>query len=239
MSDLTHLSLADTAPLLRTRQLSPVELTRAYLERIESLNPALNCFITVTADLAVAQAHHAEQEIAAGRYRGPLHGIPIALKDLIETANVRTTAASKVLAENLPKQDAEVVVRLKRAGAIILGKLNLHEFAYGGSGVISFYGAVTNPWNLAYVTGGSSSGSAAAVAAGLCCAALGTDTAGSIRLPASCCGIVGFKPTFGAVSTRGVVPLSWSLDHVGPMARTVRDAAALFAAIAGFDPADA
>jgi aspartyl-tRNA(Asn)/glutamyl-tRNA(Gln) amidotransferase subunit A len=238
MSDLTQLSLAELAQLLRTRQASPVDLTRAYLERIERLNPALNCYITVTAEAALAQAQAAETEIAAGKYRGPLHGIPIALKDLIETANVRTTAGSKVLSESLPKQDAEVVVRLKRAGAVILGKLNLHEFAYGGSGVISYYGAVTNPWSLAYTTGGSSSGSAAAVAAGLCCAAIGTDTAGSVRLPASCCGIVGFKPSYGMVSLTGVIPLSWSYDHVGPMTRTVTDAAMVLDAIAGFDAQD-
>jgi aspartyl-tRNA(Asn)/glutamyl-tRNA(Gln) amidotransferase subunit A len=238
MSDLTQLSLADAAPLLRTRQISPVDLTRAYLERIERLNPALNCYITVSSDAAVAQAHAAEQEIVAGKYRGPLHGIPIALKDLFETANVRTTAASKVLSQSLPKQDAEVVTRLKRAGAVILGKLNLHEFAYGGSGVISYFGAVTNPWNLGYTTGGSSSGSAAAVAAGMCCAALGTDTAGSVRLPASCCGIVGFKPSYGMVSLSGVIPLSWSYDHVGPMTRTVTDAAIVLDTIAGYDVQD-
>jgi aspartyl-tRNA(Asn)/glutamyl-tRNA(Gln) amidotransferase subunit A len=238
MENLHYLTLVELAALIRDRQLSPVELTRIHLERIDRLNPALNCYITVANELAMTAARNAEQEIAAGRYRGPLHGIPIALKDLIDTANVRTTAGSKVLDNNTPKEDAEVVVRLKRAGAVILGKLNMHEFAYGGSGVISYYGAVTNPWNLGFITGGSSSGSAAAVAAGMCVAAIGTDTAGSIRLPAACCGIVGHKPSYGMVSTTGVIPLSWSYDHVGPMARTVTDAAVVLDAIAGFDAKD-
>jgi aspartyl-tRNA(Asn)/glutamyl-tRNA(Gln) amidotransferase subunit A len=238
MKDLHHLTLVQLAIMIRERQVSPVEVTRAYLDRIERLNPALNAFITVLGDSAMTMAHAAEQEIMAGRYRGPLHGIPIALKDLVETANVRTTAGSRVLENYLPKEDAEVVTRLKRAGAILVGKLNLHEFAYGGSGVISYFGAVTNPWNLGYITGGSSSGSAAAVAAGLCAAAIGTDTAGSIRLPAACCGIVGHKPSYGLVSTAGVIPLSWSYDHVGPMARTVTDAAIVLDVLAGFDARD-
>ena len=238
MSDLTSLSLAEAAEQVHQRKLSPVDLTRACLERIERLNSKLNAFITVTGDSALAQACAAESEIAAGKWRGPLHGIPLALKDLVDTAGVRTTAASAVFKDRIPRHDAEVVVRLERAGAVLLGKLNLHEFAYGGSGIISFFGPVRNPWNLGHITGGSSSGSAAAVAAGLCFAAIGTDTAGSIRLPAACCGIVGHKPTYGLVSAWGVIPLSWSYDHVGPMARSVRDAALLLDAIAGYDARD-
>ena len=239
MREVHHLTLVQLAALIRDRQLSPVELTRKYLERIQKLNPALNAYITVLGESAMKAARAAEQEIfGAGRYRGPLHGMPIALKDIVETENIPTTAGSKVLESYLPKEDAEIVVRLKRAGAVILGKLNMHEFAYGGSGVISYYGAVTNPFNIGFITGGSSSGSAAAVAAGLCAAAIGTDTAGSIRLPAACCGIVGFKPSYGLVSTTGVIPLSWSYDHVGPMTRTVTDAAIVLDAIAGFDVRD-
>ncbi|MBZ5569332.1 MAG: amidase [Acidobacteriia bacterium] len=206
--------------------------------RIEKLGPVLNAFITVTGEHALEQARAAEREIAHGRYRGPLHGIPIALKDLIDTAGVRTTAASALFQDRVPTEDATVVRRLKRAGAVLLGKTNLHEFAYGGSGTVSYYGAVRNPWALEHITGGSSSGSAAAVAAGMCFAALGTDTAGSIRLPASCCGVVGLKPTYGLVSARGVIPLSRSYDHVGPMTRNVRDAAIVLQAISGYDAGD-
>ncbi|HUK88476.1 MAG TPA: amidase [Terriglobales bacterium] len=235
---LHFLSLTEVAALLRKKAVSPVELTHACLKRIEALNPLLNAFLTVTAEAALERARAAEREIARGRRRGPLHGIPIALKDLIDTAGIRTTAASAVFAERLPQHDAEVVRRLKAAGAVLLGKLNLHEFAYGGSGVIGHFGPARNPWDPARITGGSSSGSAAAVAAGMCYAALGTDTAGSIRLPAACCGSVGLKPTYGLVSARGVIPLAWSYDHVGPMARSVADAAAVLAAIAGYDPED-
>ncbi len=237
-TDLTALSLFDASELVRMKSVSPVELTRASLERIEQLNPALNAFITVTADAALDQAHRAEAEIQHGEWKGPLHGMPIALKDLVDTAGILTTAASNVFRERIPKQDAEIVRRLKAAGAVLLGKLNLHEFAYGGSGIIGAFPAARNPRNPELITGGSSSGSAAAVAAELCYAAVGTDTAGSIRLPAACCGIVGLKPTYGRVSARGVIPLSWSYDHVGPMARTVRDAAFLLQALAGYDPAD-
>lgn len=237
-TDLTALSLFDASALVRKKSVSPVELTRACLERIEQLNPALNAFITVTADAALAQAHQAETEIQSGTWKGPLHGIPIALKDLVDTAGILTTAASNVFRERIPRQDAEIVRRLKEAGAVLLGKLNLHEFAYGGSGIIGAFPAARNPRNPELITGGSSSGSAAAVAAELCYAAVGTDTAGSIRLPAACCGIVGLKPTYGRVSARGVIPLSWSYDHVGPMARMVRDAAILLQALAGYDPAD-
>src|SRR5437763_8125184 len=180
-------------------------------------------------------ARKAEAEIAHGAWKGPLHGIPLAVKDLIETAGVKTTAASAVLKDYVPQHDATIVQRLQAAGAVLLGKLNLHEFAYGGSAIISHFGVTRNPWNTAHITGGSSSGSAAAVAAGLCYGAIGTDTAGSIRLPAALCGIVGLKPTYGLVSTRGVIPLAWSLDHAGPMTRTVADAAIMLQALAGYD----
>jgi len=218
--------------LLHSRQVSPVELTQECLARIEKLNLVLNAFITITADSAMAEARRAETEITRGEWRGPLHGIPLALKDLIDTASIRTTAASAVFKDRVPTEDAEVAHRLKQAGAILLGKQNLHEFAYGGSSLVSYFGDVHNAWNPEHIAGGSSGGSATAVAAGMCYGAIGTDTAGSIREPASLCGVVGLKPTFGAVSTRGVIPLSQSLDHVGTIARTVEDAAIIFQAIA-------
>jgi aspartyl-tRNA(Asn)/glutamyl-tRNA(Gln) amidotransferase subunit A len=236
--DLTGLSLWDASELVRTGKVSPVELTNACLARVERLNPSLNAFITVTGEQAQAAAKAAQTEIANKKWRGRLHGIPIALKDLFDTAGVRTTAASAVFANRVPSEDAEVVRRLKAAGAVILGKLNMHEFAYGDTSAQSHYGPVHNPWNGERVAGGSSGGSAAAVAAGLCYGALGSDTGGSIREPAAYCGIVGLKPTYGLVSTRGVVPLSWSLDHIGPMCRTVVDAALLLQPIAGYDPLD-
>jgi aspartyl-tRNA(Asn)/glutamyl-tRNA(Gln) amidotransferase subunit A len=231
-------SIRELAPRLRRREVSPVELTRECLDRIEKLNPALNAFITVTPDSALAEARAAEAEIGHGQWRGPLHGIPIALKDLIDTAGVRTTAGSELFKERVPKEDAEVVRRLRNAGAVILGKNNLHEFAYGGSSLVSYFGDVHNPWNPEHIAGGSSGGSAAAVAAGLCYATVGTDTAGSIREPASQCGCVGLKPTYGRVSSRGVFPLAWSLDHVGPLTATVADAAIMLQAIAGYDALD-
>jgi len=231
--------ILEIATKLRAGSISPVELASHCLERIEKLNPTLNAFITVTADSALAQAREAEAEIQRGKWRGPLHGVPLALKDLIDTAGVRTTAASALFKDRIPTEDAEVVRRLKAAGAVLLGKQNLHEFAYGGSSVVSHFGEVHNPWNLAHIAGGSSGGSAAAVAAGLCYGAIGTDTAGSIREPAGLCGVVGLKPTYGRVSARGVIPLSWSLDHVGPIARTVSDAAVILQCIAGFDSGDA
>jgi aspartyl-tRNA(Asn)/glutamyl-tRNA(Gln) amidotransferase subunit A len=236
---MPHLeTIVDLAPRLRRKEVSPVELTRACLERIEKLNPTLNAFITVTAESALAEARAAESEIFRGDWRGPLHGIPIALKDLVDTAGTRTTAASAVFEHRIPTEDGVVLQRLRRAGAVILGKNNLHEFAYGGSSLVSFFGDIHNPWNKAHIAGGSSGGSAAAVAAGLCYAAIGTDTAGSIREPAALCGCVGIKPTYGRVSGRGVIPLSWSLDHVGPLAPTVADAAVVLQAIAGYDPLD-
>jgi aspartyl-tRNA(Asn)/glutamyl-tRNA(Gln) amidotransferase subunit A len=238
VQDLAWLDLAEASRLVQTRAVSPVELTRACLNRIERLDPVLKAFITVTAESALQEAQTAEEEISRGNWKGPLHGIPLAVKDLLETAGVRTTAASAVLEDYIPEHDAHVVYRLKAAGAVLLGKLNLHEFAYGGSSMISHFGIVRNPWDPAHITGGSSSGSAAAVAAALCYGAIGTDTAGSIRLPATCCGIVGLKPTYGLVSARGVIPLSWSYDHVGPMARTVVDSALLLQVIASYDPQD-
>lgn len=231
-------SILETAAKLRARELSPVDLAQDCLARIEKLNPILNAFITVTAESTLAQARQAEAQIARGDWRGPLHGIPLALKDLIDTDGTRTTAASGVFKDRVPEQDAEVVRRLKAAGAVLLGKQNLHEFAYGGSSVVSYYGAVHNPWNPSQIAGGSSGGSAAAVAAGLCYAAIGTDTSGSIREPAALCGVVGIKPTYGRVSARGIIPLSASLDHIGPITATVADSAAVLQAIAGFDVAD-
>ncbi|MBI3667789.1 MAG: amidase [Acidobacteria bacterium] len=232
----TDWTLQQASEQVRKGKISPVELTRACLERIERLNPQLNAFITVMADQARAQAGQLEAEGRAGKWRGPLHGIPIGLKDLIDTEGVKTTCASAVFANRVPAEDAEVVRRLKRAGAVLIGKQNMHEFAYGGTSVPSHYGAVHNPWNPDRIAGGSSGGPAAAVAAGLCFGALGSDTAGSIRQPAAYCGITGLKPTYGRVSTRGVVPLSWSLDHIGPLCRTATDAALLVEAIAGYDP---
>ena len=237
-SNVSQLGLSEASQLVRSKKVSPVELTRECLSRIERLNPKLNAFITVTADSALAEARQAEAEIQHDRWRGPLHGIPIALKDLIDTAGVRTTAASGLFKDRVPTQDAEIVRRLKAAGAVFLGKLNLHEFAYGGSSAISYFGPVHNPWNLDYSPGGSSGGSAAAVAAQLCYGAIGSDTGGSVRQPAAYCGIVGLKPTYGRVSTSGVIPLSWSLDHLGPMTRTVTDAALMLQVIAGYDAQD-
>lgn len=231
-------SIQQIGELFRQGSVSPVELATECLARIEKLNPRLNAFITVTSESALEQARQAEAEIRRGDWRGPLHGIPLAVKDLIDTAGVPTTAASAVFKDRIPKEDAEVVRRLKAAGAVLLGKQNLHEFAYGGSSMVSYFGEVRNAWNREHIAGGSSGGSATAVAAGLCYGAIGTDTAGSIREPAALCGVVGLKPTYGRVSASGVIPLSTSLDHVGPIARTVADAAVIFQAIAGFDEKD-
>src|SRR5579864_8829434 len=231
-------TITELAHRIRRREVSPVEITQECLERIERLNPGLNAFITVTAESALAQARLAEGEILRGEWRGPLHGVPVALKDLIDTAGVRTTAASAVYKDRVPGQDAEVVRRLRQAGAVVVGKNNLHEFAYGGSSLVSYFGDVHNPWDVGRIAGGSSGGSAAAVVAGMAYAAIGTDTAGSIREPAALCGCVGLKPTYGRVSSRGVIPLSLSLDHVGPLAANVADAAIMLQAIAGYDPAD-
>lgn len=239
MSDgLTYLSIAEAAERVRGKDVSPVELTDACLARIAEVDGRLNAFITLTAESARAEAKKAADEIARGEYRGPLHGIPLALKDLFDVAGVRTTAASRILAENVASEDSGATKRLRAAGAVLLGKLNLHQFAFGATGRSSDYGPACNPWDTARVTGGSSSGSGAAVASGECFAALGTDTGGSIRIPASLCGVVGLKPTFGRVSRAGLLPLSWSLDHAGPLTRTAEDAAIILQALAGWDEAD-
>jgi len=235
---MTEMTIVQASDLLRSKQLSPVELTTSCLDRIERLNPSINAFITVMNESALAQAREAEDEIQAGRWRGPLHGIPIGLKDLIDTAGVKTTCGSALFADRVPGEDAEIVRRLKSAGALLIGKQNLQEFAYGGSSTSSHFGAVHNPWDLDRIAGGSSGGSAAAVATGMCFGAIGTDTGGSVRQPAAFCGIVGLKPTYGRVSTRGVFPLSPSLDHVGPLCRSVTDTALMLQAIAGYDRLD-
>ena len=236
--ELTRLGIAEAGEQIRRRALSPVELTRAYLDRIQHEDGALRAYIAVLSDPALAAARTAEEEIARGGYRGPLHGIPIALKDLVMTRGIPTTCGSRILKAWVPDADAAVATRLYAAGAILLGKLNMHEFAYGPTGVNPHYGTPKNPWDHARMPGGSSSGSGVAVAAGLTAGALGTDTGGSVRIPASLCGIVGLKPTYGRVSRAGVIPLAWSLDHVGPMTRRVADAALLLQVMAGRDPAD-
>ncbi len=236
--ELTDLTIFEAAKEIAARRLSPVELTRACLERIERGNPSLNCFITLTAESALQQAVQAEDEIRQGNWRGPLHGIPLALKDLYETAGVRTTAGSRFFADYVPAADAFAVQKLKSAGTVLLGKLNMHEIALGVTNDNPHFGACKNPWDIRRISGGSSGGSAAAVSAGLCLGSLGSDTGGSIRIPASLCGVVGLKPTFGRVSLRGVIPLSWNLDHAGPLARRVHDAALILQAVAGFDPED-
>ena len=236
--DLAGMTLQQARQLLRSKAVSPVDLTRACLTRIERYNGRLDAFITVTGEQALADARAMEAEQAQGKWRGPLHGIPIALKDNIDTAGVRTTAASGIFKDRVPTEDAEVVRRLKEAGAVTLGKLNLHEFAYGGTSDVSYFGPVHNPWALDHISGGSSGGSAVAAASDLCFGTLGTDTLGSIRMPSSYCGVVGFKPTYGRVSLRGIIPLSWSLDHAGPICRTVEDCALMLGAIAGYDPLD-
>ena len=229
--DLTKLDLSEAAAAVRAKAVSPVELTQACIERIGRLDKKLNSFITLTPERALDEAREAEQAIVQGSWRGPLHGIPIAIKDNIDTAGVLTTAASGVFAKRIPTEDAEVIKRLKAAGAIILGKLNMHEFAAGTTSAISHYGPVRNPWNPDHIAGGSSGGCGAAVAAGFCYGAVGTDTGGSIRIPASACGIVGLKPTYDVVSTKGLVYVSRSFDHIGPMCRTVADAALMFSAM--------
>jgi aspartyl-tRNA(Asn)/glutamyl-tRNA(Gln) amidotransferase subunit A len=237
-ADLAFRPITALAADLKRRALSSAELTRAFLARIERHNPRLNSYLTVTGAEALREAAEADREIAAGRHRGPLHGIPLSLKDLFATRGVRTTAGSKILASWAPREDATVVARLREAGAVVLGKTNLHEFAYGVSNDNPHYGPARNPWDPDRIPGGSSGGSAAAVAAGLCAGTLGTDTGGSIRIPSALCGLVGLKPTYGRASRHGVVPLCWSLDHVGPLARTAADAAAILQAIAGYDPRD-
>lgn len=234
---LLDLSLADAARMVRTKEISPVDLTDAALKRIETLNPDLRAFISVY-EQAREVAKGAEIMMMAGHSLGPLHGIPIGLKDNIALKGLTTTAGSKILADWLPDADATVAARLRSAGAILIGKTNMHEFAWGGTSDNPHYGAVRNPWNLDRFPAGSSGGSGAAVAARMCWGALGTDTGGSIRLPAAINGIVGIRPTYGRVSNNGIIPLAWSMDTAGPMARTVEDCALMFSCIAGHDPRD-
>ncbi len=236
--ELCYLTLTEAAAGLRRKNFSAEELTDACLNRIKSIDGKLHSFITVTGEPARQQAKQAEMELRAGVNRGPLHGIPIALKDLYATKGIRTTCHSAVLQNWMPDHDATVTAKLAVAGAVLLGKLGMHEFAFGGPSIDAPFPAVRNPWNTAHVTGGSSSGSGAALAAGLCYGALGSDTGGSIRNPAAHCGIVGIKPTYGRVSRYGVVPLSWSLDHAGPMARSVEDCAVMLQALCGYDAKD-
>lgn len=236
--DLTQLSLAEASARIRSRTVTPTQLVEACLARIQIYNPKVNAFITVMRDYALAQAKELEAEQRAGKFRSPLHGVPIALKDNIDTAGVRTTAASAVFDDRVPQEDAEVTKRLKAAGAIFIGKANLHEFAFGGTSATSYYGPVRNPWALDRNPGGSSGGSAAAVSSDLCFGALGTDTGGSIRTPASYCSTVGLKPTYGLVPIRGIIPLTLSLDHCGPLTRTVEDAAMILNVLAGYDRLD-
>ena len=235
---ICDLDLSGVSEAIHTGKASSVEATEAYLRCIERHDGVLKAYITVMADRALAQARAADAELGRGARRGPLHGVPLALKDLIAVAGVRMTAGSRVLADHVPDRDADVTERLNAAGAVILGKLSMHEFAFGRPAIDGPFPTGRNPWDVRREPAGSSSGSGVAVAAGLCAGSLGSDTGGSIRGPAARCGIVGLKQTYGLVSRRGVVPLSWSLDHVGPMTRTVRDTAVLLQAIAGKDPGD-
>ena len=238
MKDLAYLSLADGSALVRAKKLSPVEWTTALLDRISALDPSYNAFIVVTADRALAEAKAAEAEIAAGQWRGPMHGVPYAAKDIFDIAGMATTCHSKIRKDHKAASDAFVIRKLREAGAVLLGKLSLHEFATGGPAFDLPWPPARNPWNRDLHPGGSSSGSGAALAAGFTPLALGTDTGGSVRNPATCCGIVGIKPTYGAVSLAGVFPLTHSLDHVGPMTRNVEDNAIVFHVMAGHDPND-
>lgn len=234
----TLLTLVDAAEQIKLKKISPRELVEHTLHRIRRLNPQLNAYITVREEEALEEAKKLEEEVMQGNIRGPLHGIPIAVKDNLQTCGTKTTSGSKIFAEWIPDEDATAVRKLKEAGAIIIGKANLHEFAMGATSENPHYGVIRNPWNLEKIPGGSSGGSAVAVAACLAYGALGTDTAGSIRLPAAMCGIAGIKPTYGLVSRHGCFPFSWSLDHVGPMARTVKDTAILLEVMAGYDEKD-
>ncbi len=238
MNELTRLTITEASQLIAERRLSPVELVKAHLGRMEALNPQINAYITITAEQALQQARQAEAEVMRGEHRGALHGIPIGLKDLFETAGVVTTAGTAFWRNNIPERDGFVVEKLKAAGAVILGKLNLHEIALGVLTDNPHYGFCHNPWDVARSPGGSSGGSGAALAAEMCMGAMGSDTRGSIRIPAAWCGVVGMKPTYGRISVRGVIPLSYTLDHAGPMARRVADVARLLEAIEGYDAAD-
>jgi aspartyl-tRNA(Asn)/glutamyl-tRNA(Gln) amidotransferase subunit A len=238
VSELNELSVAELSELIDRREVSPVDVTEACLRRIESTNSSINAFVTVQADIARKEARAAEAEIVAGRRVGPLHGIPVAHKDLYRTKGLRTTAGSRVHEDHVPAEDATTVARLRAAGMVLLGKLNTQEFAYGPTNEDSLFGPVRNPWNRACHPGGSSGGSGAALALDMCPATTGTDTGGSIRIPASCCGVTGLKPTYGRTSRAGVYPLCWTMDHSGPMARSARDIALLLKAMAGRDLAD-
>src|SRR5437868_6880 len=232
------LTIAEASRLIQQRELSPVELVDSRLARIEKFDGRLHSFIRVLADSARAEARAAETEIAAGNYRGPLHGIPLGLKDIYETAGIATTGHSKVMLDHMPKEDAVSVKKLRDAGAIVMGKLATHEFALGGPSFDLPWPPARNPWNTDHFTGGSSSGTGAAVAAGLVLGGTGSDTGGSIRLPAAYCGVTGLKPSYGRVSRHGVLPLAYSLDHVGPLAWSAEDSAILLQEMAGHDPAD-
>ncbi len=238
VDELNFLSLHHLSRLLRERKISPLEVVDAHLRQIEALNPRINAFITVCAERAREDAGRAEDEIQGGNYRGPLHGIPVGVKDIVDTAGVLTTQGSRFFSENVPDEDAECVRRLREAGAVIIGKCNTHEFAAGSTTVNPHYGPCRNPWDTDRVSGGSSGGSGAAVAAFMCPAAVGTDTGGSIRGPAGACGVAGLKPTYGRVSLRGVFPNAPGLDHAGPIARTARDCGLALQGMAGHDPAD-
>lgn len=236
--ELTSLTLKHASELVRRKEVSPVELTEACLKRIDRYNPTLNAFITIAREQALSTARDLEAEQRRGKWRGPLHGIPVALKDNIDTAGIRTTGGSELFKDRVPTEDAEVVRRLKAAGAIVIGKLNLHEFALGGTSAVTYFQPVQNPWKFDHHPGGSSGGNGAAIAADLCFGSLGTDTGGSIRIPAAYCGVVGLKPTAGRVSNRGVIPNSWTFDTVGPMCKCTEDAAVMLGAIAGYDALD-
>src|ERR687897_3431350 len=238
VDDICELNLTELSKLLAARELSSSEAVKATLTRLERLDGKLNAFITVPGEQAIAEAKKADDEIARGRYCGPLHGVPVTIKDLFETAGVRTTAGSKILADWVPETDSAVVERLRAAGAIIIGKTNLDEFGHGGTSTLSHFGPVHNPWNVEHIAGGSSGGSAAAVAAGIGPLSYGTETGSSVRRPASYCGIVGFKPTFGIISRAGSFRGAWSQDHVGIFARSVKDIALGLDPVAGFDARD-
>jgi aspartyl-tRNA(Asn)/glutamyl-tRNA(Gln) amidotransferase subunit A len=236
--DLSALTLKQASDLIRSKKVSPVELTETCLARINVYNPKINAWITIMRDQAIAQAKASEKEQMAGTLRGPLHGIPIGLKDTIDTAGARTTAGSAIYEYRFPTEDAEVAKKLKAAGAVLIGKCNMHEFDAGPTSAVSYWGPVRNPWNLERVSGGPSGGSAAAVMMNQCYAALGTDSDGGIRTPAAYCGAVGFMPTNGRVSQRGIIPFAWSLDTCGPLTRTVEDAALVLQHVAGYDVRD-
>ena len=236
--EICYMSAGDLSKLVQNKEISPVEIIEAHLTRIDATEPVLNSFITLLADEARGAALQAEKDIQAGRYKGPLHGIPVALKDLYNTGGVRTTSGSRIFDNFIPTEDCTVAAKFQQAGAILVGKLNMHPFAYGPTGENLDYGHMHNPWNPEMVTGGSSGGSGSAAAAGQCTITTGSDTGGSIRIPAALCGIVGLKPTYGLVSRHGLTALSWSLDHPGPMTRTVEDAAITMNVIAGHDPKD-